>query len=287
MKQRLLRPRDYIDVLDALHISLMPRTYVEIGVASGKSMSLALPGSVLVGIDPEPKVRHPISGSLRLFSETSDDFFAKRSLREVIGGQPVDMAFIDGLHHFDVVLRDFRNLEAAGSSDSVILIHDCLPLSVSNAKRERETDAWAGDVWKAIVGLRRHRPDLTISVHDAAPTGLAIITGLDPTSRVLFDQYEAIVDELSPMQLPEAPVARRQLIGAVAAEWSTIFGQVPAKPYREASVDQLIEARSRRPPTIDNVLWKFRRKVRFSRLGPAALAAKRIARRRPREEPST
>jgi hypothetical protein len=287
MKGRADRPRDYIELLDALHLSLVPRSYVEIGVASGKSMSLALPGTLLVGIDPEPKVRHPISGSLRLFSETSDDFFARRSLREVIGGQAVDMAFIDGLHHFDVVLRDFRNLEAASASDSVILVHDCLPISVRNANRERETSIWAGDVWKAIIGLRKYRPDLTISVQDVAPTGLAIITGLKPASRVLFDQYEPMVEELTPLALPAGAAARRQLIGAVAAEWATVFAQVPARPYRDESVDQLVRARSRRRPTVDNVLWKFRRRVRFSRLGPAALAAARIARRTPREEPST
>ena len=118
MNRRVPRPRDYIDLLDAIHIGLMPRTYVEIGVASGKSLSLALPGTVLVGIDPAFHLRHPLSGTAHLFRQTSDEFFASRILREVLGGHPLDVAFIDGLHHFDVVLRDFRNLEAASSSDS-------------------------------------------------------------------------------------------------------------------------------------------------------------------------
>jgi hypothetical protein len=282
---RLAPPRDYIDLLDALHTALTPRTYVEIGVESGKSLSLALPGTVLVGIDPAVRVRHPLSGTAHLFRETSDEFFALRSLRAVLDGHTLDIAFIDGLHHFDVVLRDFRNLEAAASSESVILIHDCLPTSVRNAKRVRETPDWAGDVWKAIIGLRKFRPDLAITVLDIAPTGLAIITQLNPTSRVLFDQYAPICEELSPLLLPEAAAARRDLIGAVTTQWSTVFNQVPAKPFRDISIEQLIKDRSRRRPTIDNVLWKLRRRLRFSKLGPTAAAVNRLARRPPRQNP--
>ena len=39
------------------------RTYVEIGVNRGNSLTLALPGTRVVGIDPEPRLRHPISRS--------------------------------------------------------------------------------------------------------------------------------------------------------------------------------------------------------------------------------
>jgi len=36
---------------------------------------------------------------------------------------------------------------------------------------------WSGDVWKAVVLLRRHRPDLTVTTMDVSPTGMAVITG--------------------------------------------------------------------------------------------------------------
>jgi hypothetical protein len=35
-------------------------------------------------------------------------------------------------------------------------------------------------VWKVVVWLRRHRPDLRVATLDVGPTGLAVVTGLDP-----------------------------------------------------------------------------------------------------------
>ena len=42
---------------------------------------------------------------------TSDDFFASHDLAQVLGGRPVDLAYIDGMHQFEFALRDFMNLE--------------------------------------------------------------------------------------------------------------------------------------------------------------------------------
>ena len=56
---------------------------------------------------------------------TSDDFFSGPRLGELLGGQTVDMAFVDGMHLFEYALRDFMNLEA--SALILIAVHDCLP----------------------------------------------------------------------------------------------------------------------------------------------------------------
>jgi hypothetical protein len=53
---------------------------------------------------------------------------------------------------------------------------------------------WTGDVWKIFAVFRRYRPDLTVEVFDAPPTGLVVIRGIDPSSPVLADHQKQIVD---------------------------------------------------------------------------------------------
>lgn len=260
-------PRDYFDLLDLIHRTTIPRTYVEIGVATGKSLSIALPGTILVGIDPAGDVRHPISGQLHLFRQTSDEFFAGDALREILGGRPVDVSFVDGLHQFEVVLRDFRNLEAASAPESVIMIHDCVPPSIRVAARDRETGLWAGDVWKAIIGLRENRPDLTIALVDIPPTGMAVVTGLQPASRVLFDRYAEICAALLPLSLPGSPSDRMRLLGAESFDWTALRDQLPPDPYRDEPLDPLIDQRRRRRLSWAHLEWNLRRAVRYSSLG--------------------
>ena len=190
---------EYYSLLGEIHAHLAPRTYVEVGVRHGESMTLALPSTRSIGIDPAADVRFPLGPDSRLFAMTSDEFFAGHDLRAALGGLPVDLAFIDGMHLFEYALRDFANLERACTRDSVVLVHDCLPIDSVTSARERTTDVWSGDVWKLVVCLRRHRPDLSVTTIDVGPTGLGVITGLDPTSGVLLGNLEALYDEFVPL----------------------------------------------------------------------------------------
>jgi hypothetical protein len=99
------------DLLPRIHQHLQPRTYVEIGVETGASLRLALPGTLALGIDPQPQLTKPLRRNARVFRLTSDEFFARHDLRAELKGQPVDFALIDGMHHFEYALRDFMNLE--------------------------------------------------------------------------------------------------------------------------------------------------------------------------------
>jgi hypothetical protein len=156
---------------------------------------------------------HP---ALSLFEQTSDAFFAAQDLTALLGG-PVDLAFLDGMHRFEFLLRDFLNTERHCTPDSVIILHDCLPVSSEIVYRSQRDPrraafdvmpkAWAGDVWKLLPILREHRPELRLTVFDAAPTGLVLVTGLDPRSTVLSEQYEAIVQRYLPLDLVEQGVS--------------------------------------------------------------------------------
>jgi hypothetical protein len=55
---------------------------------------------------------------------------------------------------------------------------------------------WTGDVWRTLLLLRRVRPDLQITVLDAAPTGLVLITNLNPASTLLRESYASFVQRM-------------------------------------------------------------------------------------------
>ena len=210
---------NYYVLLGLIHEARRPDLYVEIGVNKGDSLTLAQPGTRLIGVDPEPQIE-TIPDNCTIVAQTSDEFFANP---EALDGETIDLGFADGLHWWEQTLRDVAHLERHASPDGVLLIHDCNPRDEITSARERTTVFWSGDVWKTVVALRRYRPDLTILTADVAPTGLAIVTGLDPSNDVLFDRYEEIVADID--QLGWADLAahdRSELLGLVGTDWETL-----------------------------------------------------------------
>jgi hypothetical protein len=184
----------YLAVLVWIHRVLRPATYVEIGVGDGESLRTAQPDTLCVGIDPAPRIDKPLAAPTCLFTMTSDEFFARHDLSEILAGQPLALAFIDGLHLFEQALRDFIHLERRATARSIVLLHDCLPLDENTSARTRTTEFYSGDVWKAAACLRELRPDLRMTIVPTPPTGLCIISGLDPTASVLERAYDRAVD---------------------------------------------------------------------------------------------
>ncbi len=194
-----VRSRGYYRTLRRLHEILAPRTYLEIGIRKGDSLALAASAAVAIGIDPKPMLSKPTASNAKIFAFTSDEFFATHDVRAELGGRDLDLAFIDGMHLFEYVLRDFANVERCSSPGTVIVLHDCLPVDELSASRERTTSLWTGDVWKVVPVLRRFRPDLNLTIVDASPSGLVIVEGLDPASTVLDESSASIVEEFTPL----------------------------------------------------------------------------------------
>lgn len=219
----------YYALLERVQRHLRPRTYAEIGVADGLSLRFVDAGTVAVGIDPEAPDEPPpdAAGEVALFRMTSDDYFATRDLRSDLGERDLDLGFVDGLHLFEFALRDFANLERAAHAGAVLLIHDCLPLDETCAERERTTVSWTGDVWKLIACLRAERPDLTVATLDVPPTGMAVVTGLDPGSTVLLDHHDELVERYRPLPytaLESDPVA---VLNLVPGTWAEMARRLP------------------------------------------------------------
>jgi hypothetical protein len=220
-------PADYLALLGQIHGLLRPRTYVEIGVARGRSFARVGPETLAVGIDPILSQLHPLNRSAKLFAMESDEFFEEHDLRAVLDGLPVDLAFIDGMHLFEYVLRDFMNLERFCGEHSTVLVHDCYPRDAKTASRERETVCWAGDVWKLIVCLRQYRPDLEIVVVDVQPTGLGIVTRLDSGSSVLRDRYPELLERFVNMDYSLLEGKAREKLGVIANDWGLVREALP------------------------------------------------------------
>ena len=182
----------YYNVLNWIHKILQPANYLEIGVHKGISLEQADRETPCIGVDPAPNIEHELSPAVTLYELTSDEFFARYDLTDLLGG-PVDLAFIDGLHLFEQVVRDFINVERHSSPSTVVLLHDCLPLDEATASRERTTDFYSGDVWKATLAIHRLRPDLEMTIVPTAPTGLCLVRGLRSDDETLAGEFDELV----------------------------------------------------------------------------------------------
>ena len=208
----------YIAVLDRLHRNLSPKTYFEIGSQAGQSLALARCASLAV--DPDFRIASNVFAGkpvCHLFQMGSDDFFASHDPTQILNGR-IDLAFLDGMHWFEYLLRDFINTEPYTKPNSIIALHDCVPLDSYSVRRSihdttnqevsQHPEWWAGDVWKVLYILRQYRPELKIYVFDAPPTGLVLITGLDPSSTLLKENYFRIVEEMKDKNLADIGVSR-------------------------------------------------------------------------------
>ncbi len=213
---------DYFRVLARIHRYLRPRTYLEIGVSRGDSLACVLPTTQVLGIDPEPKLAAAPPANVRIYRETSDDFFARYAPRAELGGQPVELAFIDGMHHFEYALRDFINVERACSRSSVILMHDCYPLDERTAQREQVTGFWSGDIWRLMLLLRERRPDLVVRTIATAPTGLGIVLNPDPSSHLLTDRLDELIAAYLARDFSVLAAAKPEALGLLENRWPVI-----------------------------------------------------------------
>ena len=177
-----------IEVLNAIIKKKSVQNYLEIGVNRGKCLFKIKGAKKRFAVDPFfnfstwKRVRGIVLNldNLRndFFEVTSDEFF--KNNQELLTANKIQLAFIDGLHTYEQALNDTINTLKNASDDIIIVLHDCNPLdalaahpaiSIDHARAELKDhknwkNIWNGDVWKAIVDIRKNHPELTAFVLD-------------------------------------------------------------------------------------------------------------------------
>jgi len=208
----------YMQILERLHEVLDPASYFEIGTDAGRSLALSQCPSIAIDpdfdfVDPEVLRTIITKPAVSFFNMTSDAFFAAYDPSAILG-RPIDMAFLDGMHRCEFLLRDFINVERHCKRNSVVILHDCVPAEEAITAREQPEGSiqtvlphrhnwWVGDVWRTALLLKRARPDLMITTLDAQPSGLVLITNLDPDSETLAQGYATYVARMMSWRLSE------------------------------------------------------------------------------------
>ncbi len=164
-------PKDYFrwDLIDYLIQKNNFENYLEIGCDDDQLFSKVNIKNK-IGVDPVS------GGNIR---KKSDDFFSSNK-------DKFDLVFIDGLHIYEQVKKDILNSLKCLKENGIILVHDCMPDSLSKQAVPRYKMKWNGDVWKAIVDLRQ-REDLEIYTCEI-DEGIGIITKRKNTSILKLDK---------------------------------------------------------------------------------------------------
>ncbi len=195
----------YQSFLDDLHRENMFDWYMEIGCNEGRTFAPVQ--SKTVAVDPFFKCETNIIGkkpTLHVFQEESDSFFSSGFLNKM--NIRLSFSFLDGMHKFDYLLRDFMNAEANAHRDGVIALHDCCPFNEEMTTVDMSNlpkGAWTGDVWKLLPILQEYRPDLKLTVLGCRPTGLVLISELDPKSTALAAAYDEIIQRYDGLELKQ------------------------------------------------------------------------------------
>lgn len=145
------------------------KSYLEIGTQFGLTLE-AIKIDKKTGVDPNP--RHSlkkIPKNISIYKGTSNDFFITLSKNKLY-----DLIFIDGLHTFQQVYRDFINAVNHLSLNGLIVIDDVIPVDAYSASCDQEwaitqrnqtnnnSKAWQGDVFKMIQMINVEMPDFEL-----------------------------------------------------------------------------------------------------------------------------
>lgn len=168
------------DIINALIKKFNYKSYLEIGTQMRHACFDKIECKYKVCVDPDPKAKAD-------HIETSDQFFASAKDTSVSFQKPkFDIIFVDGLHHWDQVIKDINNSLEFLSENGSIVVHDCNPKERIHQIVPRISKIWNGDVWIAWIKLRKERDDLDMFVVDS-DYGCGVIRRGEQLSPIYMD----------------------------------------------------------------------------------------------------
>ncbi len=103
-----------------------------------------------IGVDPFFQITGNVIGkktNIHLYQMTSDDFFRDYEPSRIINA-PIDVIFLDGLHQFEYLLRDFINSEKVTHRHGLIMLDDCLPANAEMTERTHNQEGARTGTWR-------------------------------------------------------------------------------------------------------------------------------------------
>lgn len=144
-----------IQIINSLIEKNNYESYLEIGVNTP-----AQPGYSHNSI--KVKLKHGVDPNVDTTFKMESDIFFNTYIN-----QKYDIIFVDGLHLYEQAYRDIINSLNYLNEGGTIVVHDCNPIREITQRRERASNAWHGDVWKAILKLRIENPNIILYTIDA------------------------------------------------------------------------------------------------------------------------
>jgi len=148
------RGLQYLAFLKRFSQIARPNSYLEIGTRDGSSLAAFDCDAICVDPVMRPKPAALNRGRTLAFQMTSDRFFREHDVLGIFPGG-VDVAFLDGMHRFEFLLRDLINAERCCHARSTVIVHDCFPPDPKLTGRVSAGGAWAGDCVEARADLER------------------------------------------------------------------------------------------------------------------------------------
>ena len=179
-----LRSLETSELINDIAKIIDAHSYLEIGVETGLTFNQV---KIFQKTAVDPRFLFDYQRDLRTnlsFHEiTSDVFFKKLAEKNEIKIKLFDLVFIDGLHVFEQVLKDFINSVNHINPGGVIVIDDTVPIDEFSAlpsqkdcyrlriESGRHNDgSWHGDVYKLIYVLSKNEKH---KIHIATVTDLS------------------------------------------------------------------------------------------------------------------
>jgi len=184
--------------------------YLEVGLLEGRTFE-NVRAPFRSGVDPFPRFDlGQLPEGTTVSATTSDEFFAALGADETF-----DLVFLDGLHTFRQTYRDLINALRV-CPEGVVVIDDVVPCDEVSAmpdrdealreharrRLQRDPRLWHGDVFKVLVCMARHHPELSFRTIVGSDNAQAVVWRANRAAQVAAAS-DAVLDDVDRVSFEE------------------------------------------------------------------------------------